>query len=69
MARPTFYDMGGCYVVDEAGVRIRVTSPDDQTADARITYDSDCRACYLGFAHSGDYHAHAMIAARKENAR
>ena len=69
MARPTYYDMGGCYVVDEAGVRIRVTGPDDTTADARITYDNDCRACALGHAHSGDYHSDAMLAARKDNAR
>lgn len=69
MTRPIVYSLeGACYVVDEAGVRIRVTGPDDQTADEHNTYDPDCASCWLGHAHSGDYHRR-MLATRKATAR
>lgn len=35
---------------------IRITGPKDQTYRERTPYDPDCGACWLGHAHSGDYH-------------
>ena len=37
-------------------VPIRCTGFDDQTQNELFGYDSHCSACYLGHAHSGDYH-------------
>lgn len=51
-------DSGNWYAdqVSDQPVSIRLTGPKDATATELHGYDPKCGLCWLGAAHSGDYH-------------
>ena len=41
-------------------VSIRLATLDDDTANEHFNYNEKCSACWLGHAHSGNYHRAAL---------
>lgn len=57
----TPYRVDRSWAIAETGadgitVSVAITGPDDRTAGELNRYDPACSACWLGHAHSGDYH-------------
>lgn len=55
------YRTGTAWFIGELGSDgvwrpVRITGPDDKTYGEPTPYNSQCGACWLGFAHSGAYH-------------
>jgi len=50
------YYTGERWRVISGGVSISLASRNDKTAGEHIDYDPRCASCWLGHAHSGNYH-------------